>query len=143
MAKSELRVFADSNFFIGLYNSQDSMHENSKRVSRQIGKIKPQVFISNLVFLEIVTVLSQRCGRERAVRIGNRLIKEGKIGILFVNENLTMRAWEIFKQIPKKNMSFVDCSSLVVMDVEGINKFLTFDEEDFSSLRRKYKFSFF
>ena len=119
------------------------MQESSKRVSRQIRKIKPQVFISNLVFLEIVTVLSQRCGREKAVRIGDRLIKEEKVGVLFVNENLTRRTWEIFKEIAKKNMSFVDCSSIAVMDAEGIDKFLTFDNEDFASLRRKYKFSFF
>lgn len=40
-------------------------------------------------------------------------------------------------------MSFVDCSILTAMDAEGIDKLLTFDQEDFAPLRKKYRFSLF
>ncbi len=37
----------------------------------------------------------------------------------------------------KKNMSFVDCSILAVLQYEGINALLTFDQKDFTPTIQK------
>jgi len=136
------KIFADANFFIARFSEDDSLHSRALVQVKKLEHNDPEIWISNLVFGEIVTVLSQRVGRQRAIRIGNYLLS-GDIRIAFVDEALNSLSWEIFQNIGKKNMGFVDCSILAVMRTEGIKKLLSFDEEDFSSLRRTYGFSFY
>jgi|SRR3989344_2537880 len=136
-------IFVDSNFFIALSNLGDSQHEKAVEVKKKITQGNYVLTITNLIFLEIVTVLSQRVGRQDAIGVGGKLLTDADIKIIHINTDLHQLSWEIFKEIAKKNMSFVDCSSIAVMDAEGIEKFLTFDHEDFKGLRKKYKFSFF
>ncbi|MBI3289987.1 PIN domain-containing protein [Candidatus Microgenomates bacterium] len=137
------KIFVDSNYFIALYNPEDSLYENAQRTSRVVTKEKPQLVISNFIFLETVTVLSQRAGKDAAILIGKHLIRDQRIEIIYINEELNELTWKIFQQIKRKNLSFVDASIIACMQYEDINKLLTFDEEDFSNLRRKYRFSFF
>ncbi|MDP3724254.1 MAG: PIN domain-containing protein [bacterium] len=136
-------IFVDSNFFIALSNLGDNQHKKAVEVKKKITKGNYILTITNLIFLEIVTVLSQRLGRQEAVGIGEKLLTDADMKIVHVNTDLHKLSWEIFKEVSKKNMSFVDCSSIVAMDAEGIEKFLTFDNEDFAPLRKKYRFSFF
>lgn len=143
MAAKNDSVFVDSNFFIALFNKKDALHEKVKKFHLRIKKEKPKVFISNLVFSEVVTVLSQRAGRRISFVAGDYLWSDEDIRIIYVTKELSDRSWQVFKEIPKKNMSLVDCSILTVMDAEGIEKLLTFDQEDFAPLRKKYRFSFF
>lgn len=137
------KIFADSNFFIGLFNPADSLHKKAINTVQRLDKTKVQVYFSNLIFSEVVTVLSQKTGKKVAVEAGEELLKPDKYSIVHVGEDLSVLTWDIFQGISKKNMSFVDCSSIAIMQTEGINKFLTFDEEDFSPLRKKYSFSFY
>lgn len=143
MAKFNDKIFADSNFFIALFNPQDSLHQKAFKVVQRLQKENPQLYISNFIFLEIVTVLTQRASRKVAVSFGSHLLEDGKLKIIHVDQRLNKMSWEIFKEIGRKNVSFVDSSILAVMRTEGINKLLTFDEQDFATLKRKYRFSFY
>lgn len=136
------KIFVDSNYFIALFNPQDSLFKQATLANSKLEKDNPQIYISTYIFSEIVTVLSQRTGRVNAIHAGNQLL-EGRISILQSTMETEELSWKIFNRVKKKNMSFVDCSSIAVMQAEGINKFLTFDEEDFSPLRKKYSFSFY
>ncbi len=137
------KIFVDSNFLIALNNPSDSLYERSLFKSREIEKEQITVVISNFIVIETVTVLSQRAGRKIAIEAGKRLIESGDYEIIEIAETRFQQSWSIFQDIAKKNMSFVDCSSIAVMQAEGINKFLTFNTEDFASLRKKYSFSFY
>lgn len=139
--KSE--IFADSNFFISLFNPSDSVHQKAIKIKKQLNKKRVGLIITSLIFLEVVTVFSQRVGRKEAILVGKKLLDDERVRVIHIDEGFQARAWKIFRGIARKNTSFVDCSILAVMDAEGIEKLLTFDQEDFAPLRRKHRFSFF
>ncbi len=137
------KIFVDSNFFIALLNPQDTLNTKAITISSKIKDESPSLVISNFIFLEIVTILSQRIDRKTAITFGNHLLQDNQIEILHINESLQEKCWKAFQKMDKKNISFVDCSILAVMEAEKINTLLTFDLEDFVSLKKIYKFDFY
>lgn len=136
------KIFIDSNFFIALANPKDSLHQKAVSVSDILQKNSSPLCISNYIFLETVTVISQRVGREEAISRGKQLLDES-FSMIQVDLGLQNAAWEIFCETPKKNTSFVDCSTIAAMLAEGIDKLLTFDQEDFKPLLKKHHLSLF
>lgn len=141
MDEDNSKVFVDSNFYIALFNPEDALYNKAVQISKTIQKQDLKIFISNLIFMEAITVLSMRTDRKTAVETGIRLLENPNF--IHIDLPLEQKSWEIFKKIDRKNMSFVDCSILAVMQSEGIKKLLSFDEEDFSSLRKAYDFSYY
>src|SRR6266581_3868550 len=109
-----MNIFIDSNYFIALYNPGDLLHEKAKEIAKQLQKDNPYTFISNFIFLETVTVLSQRLGKEYALSAGNKLLQSHSL--IVINARFQNRSWEIFKKTERKNVSFVDCSTLAIME---------------------------
>lgn len=141
MAEKINRLVANSNFYIALFNPEDSLHNKATQYSEVIQKKGLKVFISDLIFLEVVTVLSIRTNRKIAFEAGTYLMKNPNF--TYIDPYLHQKTWEIFKKIDRKNMSFVDCSIIAVMQHLGITTLLTFDTTDFKSLQKTFKFKLF
>ncbi len=139
MAASE-RVFVDSNYFVALYNKSDSLHPNALAIAKEIESHGTALVISNYTFLEIVTVLSQKRGRVPSVAAGSFLLSYVLLDIIHIDKDLHSDAWNIFKSVEDKNISFVDCSTIALMRSESIQKILTFDHTDFKTLQNKFRF---
>ena len=137
------RIFADSNYFIALFSSRDALYDRARACARIIAAKRYSVVISSFIFLETVTVLSYRRGKEAARDVGTHLRTDPAIQYVHVDESLQETAWDIFQRVPEKNISFVDCSTIAVMKAEHITTVLTFDTTDFRKLKREYKFAFF
>lgn len=136
-------IFADSNFFISLANPEDNLHSKANEYSRAIEAKKSPIVISNFIFLEVVTIISQRQNRLAAVKAGEELQSNPQIKIVMIDKDLQKSSWEIFQELLRKNISFVDCSIVAIMEAEGIKSLLTFDRTDFTPLRKQYHFRFF
>lgn len=136
-------VFVDSNYFIAFFNPADSLHRQAADIGRKLNSEDTQLVISNLVFLEVVTVLSQKMSREVAVWVGDYFTVSPQVKLLHVDEMLQIEAWTIFKQTPLKNISFVDCSIIACMKKERIVDLLTFDKKDFRQLQERFHFKFY
>jgi predicted nucleic acid-binding protein len=95
--------------------------------------------ISSYIFLEVVTVLSQRMGKEIAILAGKRLLDEENFLFVQGNQQIEKASWEIFKTVINKNMSFVDCTILALMNREKIPYLLTFDHTDFAHDKKQSK----
>lgn len=143
MEKNKQRVFGDSNFFVALLNPFDSLHEKALQASLRMKEELCQLIITNLIFLEIVTILSQRVSRRVSITFGTHILQDNQIEIIHVDEELQKRSWEIFQTTDKKNVSFVDCSILATMKFNNVHTLLTFDREDFQQLLKEHKFSLF
>lgn len=142
VGKSE-QIFVDSNYFIALFNEQDSLFKNADRISKELAQWHTPLFISNFIFLEIVTITSMRAGREIAIEAGKYLLSHSQIHVIHIDEELHAASWNIFQGTQPKNISFVDCSIVAAMKSEGIHKLLTFDTADFRKLQNQYHFSFY
>ena len=137
------KIFIDSNFFVALHNPDDSLHKDAVNRSKVLLEAAPKAYVSNYIFLETVTVLSQKVGRQEAILRGNQLLNPEDFNFVQINNWLQEQTWRIFCEISKKNTSFVDCSTIAVMQAEGIDKLLTFDQEDFKPLLKKHHLSLF
>lgn len=136
------RIFVDSNYFVALFNPSDALHRHALDLAERIDSQDIPLVISNFVFLEVVTVLSQRRGRKVAIDVGEHLLTNPLIAIIHVDELSQLESWRIFQNIKEKNASFVDSSIIAVMQSERINALLTFDIQDFKKLQKQYRFNF-
>lgn len=137
------RIFADSNYFIALYRIVDSLHKKALEIARNLQKQGATLVISNFIFSEVVTVLSQRESKEASLVIGDLLLTNTFIEIVHIDEILQEKTWEVFRKIEEKNVSFVDCSTVVLMRAENIPALLTFDTKDFKALQKVSRFRLF
>lgn len=136
------QIFVDSNFFVALFNSNDSQYAKALKLSKHLDEKGLLFTISNYIFLEIVTVLSQKRGKEVGNAVGEYLLTSSNIAIVHIDEKLNQETWDIFRTIKNKDISFVDCSTTAVMKAEGIAKLLTFDQDHFKKLKKIFRFGF-
>lgn len=136
-------IFVDSNYLVAFFNVKDTLHQRAVILAKKLESDKITIIISNFIFLEVVTVLAQRVGKETASRVGQYLFENPKIKMFHIDIILQNDTWRIFQHIRDKNISFVDCSILALMQAEHINDLLTFDEDDFRKLKKNYKFHLF
>jgi len=137
------KVFVDSNFFIALFNPADNLHLRAIRASRKIEKDGFKLVLSNFIFLEVVTILSQKLSRRSATIFGKQLLSDRYLQLVHINRKLNGLSWQIFSDVKNKNISFVDCSCLAVMKAEEVKLILTFDKKDFQPLAEKYNFNIY
>lgn len=137
------RVFVDSNYFIALFNKSDTLYDRAIEIGTILDKKCCQLVMSDLIFLEIVTVLSQRKDRTLAIEVGEYLRSHPDITIFHSDEMLNEKTWHIFQTSHGKNISFVDCSVIALMKEEHITELLTFDQTDFKQLQTHHRFQFY
>ena len=120
------KVFIDTNIFVALRDENDSTHNRAKLVLNRLMKAKVIFFTSSDVIAESLTVISRKLGKKHAIEF----LKEIKFMAkeIFVDENIHLITRNFFKEVNSKNISFVDCSNIVVMKHNKISTLFSFDE---------------
>jgi predicted nucleic acid-binding protein len=136
-------VFVDSNYFIALFNISDTLHAEALALAESMVNKNIVLYVSNYIMLEVLTVLSQRVGREAARVASDNLVDSEQIRAVHITEELHSRSLEIFRTTDSKNVSLVDCSILAVLNYVGIKQLLTFDTTDFKPLKGRFNFDFY
>ena len=136
------RIFVDSNYFVALFNPSDTLYQKAIRIAKKIDKEKISLAISNFIFLEVITILSQKRGKKVATDICQYFLSNPEIKLIHIDKSLQKDSWSIFKVIKNKDISFVDCSIIAAMKSEEINEILTFDK-DFEKLQKIYRFKLY
>lgn len=131
-------VFIDANVLCGLFNNQDSLHEKSKKTIKSLRK--SAFAISNFIFLECYTIISQRTSKAHSVRFRKYMLANKQYEILWIDQKLEEDTWAIFQSIKDKNFSYVDASILAVMKSEKIAHLLSFDA-GFAQFQKEFKFT--
>lgn len=117
-------VFIDTSAIYALINKKDPGH---KKMEDFLKKFKGSLFVTNYVFDESVTLIRARLGHEKAVFVGNILLKSPQIEKIWVTPDDEKKAWELFVSRSDKSYSFTDCTSFVVMRRIKIKKCLALD----------------
>ena len=121
-------VFLDSGYIIALESADDQNHQAALEHWQSISKSIPPLITTSYIFSEITTFFNSRNLHEKAVQIGNRLIKSASIKLVHVGQTSFFDAWHYFVQHQDKKYSFTDCVSFVLMKRFNIRKALTFDK---------------
>jgi predicted nucleic acid-binding protein len=135
--EKNIRILADSNFFISLANPNDSTHFQAVEIFKRVGGFD-ELSINNFVFTEVITVVSQKVGKTESIQLGEDIKK--KVSMICIDDEIMNVAWSIFKLDKSKNISFTDATSLAIIKIMKLKSFLTFDKKDFKKYEKELKF---
>jgi len=88
-----------------------------------------QLYTSNFVFDEVVTLARLRHGHGTAKALGQGILTESDVHVLRVSEEDEETAWRLFLDRPDKVYSFTDCTSFVLMRRLAIEEVATLDAD--------------
>lgn len=122
-------ILIDADAFVAVAREDDSNHEQALRILSQLLDQSVHFITSNYVFAESVTVISQRVGHKEALAFANNL-KSPKSFFLIerISEEVEDLALGIFSKQTSKNVSFVDCTNMALVDSLDIGYIFSFDK---------------
>lgn len=119
-------IFIDADAFLAMAMSLDSNHKRAIHITKRLKDQKEELVTSAFVFGEVVTVLSQREGRNAALRFIDEFSLSGII-LVEVDSLLREKGVVIFKKQTSKNVSFTDCINVAIIQQEKIREVFSFD----------------
>lgn len=125
------KVFVDTNIFVAIRDTQDSTHSRAVKIYEELKSKKVKFFTSSDIIGETLTVLAKKLGKAAASEFLENfsvLIKE-----IFIDKYLHQETRDFFQRVKSKNISFIDCSSVVAMKRHKIKTIFSFDQ-DFKTL---------
>lgn len=121
-------IFLDSSFIVAYYNENDEHHRKALEIMEDLKNEKyGETTIDDYIFNECATVLLARLkDLDKTVEICEKI---KNIMIFRVDEDIFEAAWKIFKEQEETKFSFIDCSTLALMEARVIKNIATFDED--------------
>ncbi|HLC81939.1 MAG TPA: PIN domain-containing protein [Candidatus Nanoarchaeia archaeon] len=120
-------IFIDANIFLAYDNINDANHKKGLKILEEVEAGRyGDYFTSDYIFNEIVGVTFRKKGKERAVLLGEQVLKS--VLVINVDDYLVREAWNIFSTT-KLNLNLVDCTNLVMMKITGADFIATLDKE--------------
>lgn len=124
---SRTSILIDANYWIALANPRDKHHKRSVSLAEEIAhQDYGKKITSDYVFDEAVTVAQRKASHDQALEIGN-LILNSEVVLVRIDSHLFDAAWKLFN-FQKKDLSFTDCTNIVMMNSFGIKNIATFDK---------------
>ncbi|MGB9694217.1 MAG: type II toxin-antitoxin system VapC family toxin [Fervidobacterium sp.] len=124
-----MTIFIDSGIFIALRNADDEQHERSKELMKKALKAEyGRIYTSDYIIDEAVTTALVRTRRhDLAVDVGEYIIKSPRITKLWTTREIFELAWQKFKALKDKPLSFTDCTTLAHIQKNQIKQILSFN----------------
>mgnify|MGYP001559016432 CR=1 FL=1 len=126
------KVFVDTNVFIALRDTKDSTHRQAIKLADELSRRRVKLFTSSDVLGETLTVLSRKLGKA-VCNDWYQDFQGSGLTEIFIDKYLHQETREFFRRVKSKNISFIDCSSVVAMKRHKIKTIFSFDQ-DFKSL---------
>jgi predicted nucleic acid-binding protein len=121
------KVFVDTSAFVSLWDDKDTNRIKAINLQIKLEKLDAEIYTSSDVIGETLTVISKKIGKKQAVEFAERIVNSG-VQVIFIDKYLHLETIEFFKKIKSKNISYIDCSSIVAMKNNKIQIAFSFDE---------------
>ncbi|HXJ97135.1 MAG TPA: PIN domain-containing protein [Terriglobia bacterium] len=120
------RVFADTSYWIALFNPRDELHHKAVEASQKF----PELATTEMVLVEFLNAFSDRGPRLRAAasRAVTVLRASAPVSVTPQTSEQFERALSRYNDRPDKNWSLTDCASFLMMEAESIEDALTHDQ---------------
>lgn len=119
-------VFADAGYWIAVIDPKDGLHGVALKVSQNLGRVR--ISTSEMVLTEVLAVLSSPPLRVTAVKAIESLQSNPNTEVIPQTGLLFKEALQRYKNRPDKAWSLTDCASFVIMEQQGIQEALAYDE---------------
>jgi len=120
-----MTIFVDTSAFVALNVSTDSQYDKAVDLVDRFREKQPKYITSNYIIAEAITIISQKASHQRAIRFYEEDLNN--ILIIRISPETEIEAFETFKKLTSKNVSFVDCTSFALMREMNIKKAFSFD----------------
>jgi predicted nucleic acid-binding protein len=118
-------IFIDTSAWYAASSTRDVNHRDAVLF---LGTIREQLFTSDYVIDETLTLFRSRSEDQHALAFGNEVIEGGFAKVIKITDQDFVKAWDVFQKFSDKQWSFTDCTSRVVMERFGIQKAFAFDD---------------
>ena len=125
-------ILVDTSFLFAYYNSEDKHHDSARNYFDNV--VKPQThplgfLLTDYIFDELITLILIRTkNKTQAIFTGNSILNSQTLKLIYLKEETISKAWTKFCGYLDKQWSFTDCTSMVFMEENGIEKVACFDE---------------
>jgi predicted nucleic acid-binding protein len=107
--------------------STEDGHQAVAEAFRELAESGRRLVTSNYVLLETTALLQQRFGLPPVRDLEQRVVP--LLHVVWLTEPLHRKSLERLFRADRRGLSLVDCSSFVVMDLEGIREALALDSD--------------
>jgi uncharacterized protein len=123
-------VFADSGYWIALFDPTDSLHSVASAFHQIIEVENTQIITSQLVLIEFLNFFSRsgRNVRQQASNTAMEIQQYPNFAVIPQTTDLFDRALKLYAQRPDKQWSLTDCSSFLIMQDLGMTEALAYDK---------------
>ena len=134
-------VFADSGYWIALWNPRDGLHERALAIERTL-RATP-IVTTEFVLIEALNFVAGMGGFRRrfTARMVQQLDADPDVEIVAQTEGRFRAAVERYAARPDQRWSLTDCASFLLMEERGIGEALAhdrdFEQAGFSALLRE------
>lgn len=133
---SKVSLFLDTSYIVSSYFVKDTNHKKATELGTIVSQAQ-DLYITNYIYSEIATVLSQRIGKKACQNALEKIEEQAKV--IYLSENMFRECkLEFFKQVDK-NISFVDIASSLTVKENKIEAVVSFDKH-FKQLGKTYGF---
>lgn len=123
-------VFMDTSGWIAVAKPKDAYHDVARLQYARLLMRRVPLFTSNYVIDETMTRLRYDVGHSIACRFYDkyeRAENQHLVTTLWVDEDVTRQAWQIFQKYSDQKLSFTDCTSFALMQNNGIKEAFALD----------------
>lgn len=119
-------VFADANYWIGLFNPKDQLHDAAVVASGTLTRTR--LVTSEMVLVEVLNGLAEYPAlRGQVVLAVDAIMADPNTEVVPQSALLFRDALAHFRQHHDKEWGLTDCSSFVIMRQRGLHEALTHD----------------
>ena len=124
-----MTIFIDTCVFVALRNADDEQHQRSKELMKRALKAEfGAIYTSDYIIDEAITTALIRTRRiDIAIDIGKYIIESPRIIKLWTTREIFEVAWQKFKTLKDKNLSFTDYTTLAHIEKNRIKQIMSFD----------------
>jgi len=120
------KVFIDTSAFYALMDRSDRYHQSAGKLWTHLLDNGCYLTTSNYVTVETLALLQNRLGFEAADLWSRDVL--GIVETFWIDEVLHNLAFEIWFSLGRRKLSFVDCTSFVIMRHDKTEKVFGFDQ---------------
>ena len=121
-----MRALIDTGAIYAFTAAGDQHHPEAAQFMRNWIKQDGIFFLSDLVFIETMTLAKRRLGSEVAIRLGSELRENPIFSWISLSPALELGTWSAFRSYSDKDWSYTDCALLILarrLKIPGVFSF--------------------
>ncbi len=123
-----MTLFVDTSAWYALNDRSDQHRDAALERMSRISSGQVGLITSDYILDESLTLISARTNRRTAVAFGDLLLKSSTVQLVTITEELRQAAFELFRKLSDKELSFTDCTSFALMKQMKLKSAFTFDD---------------